>query len=225
VIRVLSAKKAVWLATLAVVLSAALIAPALAVQSPLILADSTSHVSEETSSKDIDESSVSPAGAASPPSLDLSLPSDVAETSTVPTDRPAVRRSSTSVATLSPTPVAAVPAPQETLAPTPAPTQAPIVQQPVVAPVVGTVDVSQVTPENGLGEAILQWSSIPGATEYRIYKTGTIRPSWRLFYMYPSSITSITIFDQPGSIAIYKIMAVVNFKENLIGEAIYEPTS
>jgi hypothetical protein len=81
-----------------------------------------------------------------------------------------------------------------------------------------------VLPGDGIGEAVLQWSSIPGATEYRIYKTGTIRPSWRLFYVYPPSITSITIFDQPGSIAIYKIMPVINSKEVFMGEAIYEPT-
>jgi hypothetical protein len=225
VIKVFSAKNAVWLAALAVVLSAALIAPALAVQSSLVIAGSTSYVPEETSSKDIDESSASTAGTASPSPLNLSSPSDVAETSTVLTDRPAVRPSPTSVATLSPTPVVTAPVPQQTLAPTPAPTQAPVIQQPAATPVVGTVDVSQVAPGDGIGEAVLQWSSIPGATEYRIYKTGTIRPSWRLFYIYPSSITSITIFDQPGSIAIYKIMAVVNFKENLIGEAIYEPTN
>jgi hypothetical protein len=228
VIRVFSTKKAIGLAALVVGLSAAIIAPALAVQSSLILPGSNSYVSEETSSKAVDESPASPAGTVSPPSIDSSSPpSDVDKPSTAPLDRPAVGSSPTPVVTLSPTP-------QETSAPAPTPvqapivqqpTQAPIVQQPTAAPVVGTVSVSQVTPENGLGEAVLQWSSIPGATEYRIFKTGTIRPSWRLFYIYPSSITSITIFDQPGSIAIYKIMAVINSQETLLGEVTYRPTN
>jgi hypothetical protein len=119
----------------------------------------------------------------------------------------------------------AAPAPQETTAPAPAPTQAPVVQQPVAAPVVGTVSVSPVLPGNGTGEAVLQWSSIPGISEYRIYKTGTIRPSWRLFYVYPPSITSITIFDQPGAIAIYILMVVINSEETLLGEVTYRPAN
>jgi len=218
VIRVFSTKKAVGLAALVVGLSAAIIAPALAVQSSLVLPGSTSYMPQETSFKAVDESPASPAGTVSPSPIDLSPPSDEAKTATANLDKPAVGSFPTSVATLSPTP-------QETSSPAPTPTQAPIVQQPTQAPIVGTVGVSQVLPGNGTGEAVLQWSSIPGISEYRIYKTGTIRPSWRLFYVYPPSITSITIFDQPGAIAIYKIMVVVNSEETLLGEVTYRPTN
>lgn len=228
-IRVFSAKKAVWLAALAVGLSAAIIAPALAVQSSLTLAGSSSYIPEEAASENLDESSASPSEEVSSPSLNLSAPSGVADPDTVPAPSdPVAVPSPAPVTGLTATPRFSTPEPQETSSPTPTqtpvPTQAPTVQQPVAGPVVGTVSVSQVTPENGLGEAILQWSSIPGITEYRIYKTGTIRPSWRLFYVYPPSVTSITIFDQPGSIAIYKIMVVIDFKETLLGEVTYQPT-
>jgi hypothetical protein len=213
------------MAALIFALSAAIVAPALGVQSSSIFSSPTTYVPEETTSKDVESSQASPTGTVSPYSLDLSPPSDVAEPSTAPTAKPAVEATPTPVATLSPTPVAGVPAPQETSAPAPTPTQAPAVQQPPTDPVVGVVTVSQVFPTNGGGEAVLQWSSIPGATEYRIFKTGTIRPSWRLFYVYPSSITSITIFDKPGAIAIYKIMVVVDSKETLLGEVVYKPTN
>lgn len=214
------------MAALVFALSATIVAPALGVQSSFIFSSPTIYVPEETIPKDVESSQASPTGTVSPYSLDLSLPSDVAEPSTASTtEKPEVEATPTPVATLSPTPVAAVPAPQETSAPAPTPTQAPAVQQPPTDPVVGVVTVSQVFPTNGGGEAVLQWSSIPGATEYRIFKTGTIRPSWRLFYVYPSSITSITIFDKPGAIAIYKIMVVVDSKETLLGEVVYKPTN
>jgi hypothetical protein len=223
-----STKKAVGLAALAIGLSAAIVAPALGVQNSLIFTAPAAELSEEVSPKNVDESLTSPAGTVSPFSLDQSLPSSPAEPSTTPSPTPVVKPTQAPVATSAPAPVVvAAPAPQETAAPAPAPTPtpAPVVQQPPTAPVVGTVGVSQVLPGNGTGEAVLQWSSIPSATEYRIYKTGSIRPTWRLFYVYPSSITSITIFDQPGAIAIYKIMAVINSQETLLGEVTYRPAS
>ena len=221
-----STKKAVWLAALAIGLSAAIVAPALGVQNSFVSVSSNTPVSEDTSPKDVGESLTRPAGIVDPSPLDPSVPSDTDKTPTTPSPAPVVKPTPTPLATSTPTPVVvAAPAPQETKAPAPTPTQAPVVQQPVAAPVVGTVSVSPVLPVNGTGEAVLQWSSIPGISEYRIYKTGTIRPTWRLFYVYPPSITSITIFDQPGSIAIYKIMPVINSKEVFMGEAIYEPTN
>jgi len=229
-IKTFSTKKAVGLAALAIGLSAAIVAPALGVQSSFVFVGSDTSVSEDFSPKDVDNSLTRPAGVVSPSALDQSVSSDTAKAPTTPTPLRAVDTTPTSVAASTPVPVAiAVPAPQEVKAPaptpSPTPTPAPVVQQPPTAPVVGTVGVSQILPGNGTGEAVLQWSSIPSATEYRIYKTGTIRPSWRLFYVYPPSITSITIFDQPGSIAIYKIMPVINSKEVFMGEAIYEPTN
>jgi len=224
-----STKKVVGLAVLAIGLSAVIVAPATGVQSSFVFAGTTTSIPQESVSKDVDTDLTRPTGTVDPYSLDLSRPSEVVEPATAPSSSPAAKPTTTPVAVLATAPVVSDSAPQEAPDPTPAPTpsstQAPVVQQPTTAPVVGTVSVSQVTPGTGIGEAVLQWSSIPGATEYRIFKTGTIRPSWRLFYIYPSSITSITIFDQPGSIAIYKIMVVVDFKETFLGEVTYRPAS
>jgi hypothetical protein len=224
-----STKKVVGLAALAIGLSAAIVAPAMGVQSSFVFAGTTTSIPQGSVSKDVGTDLTRPTGTVDPYSLDLSQPSEVVEPATAPSSSPAAKPTTAPVAVLATAPVVSDPAPQETPDPTPAPapssTQAPVVQQPTTAPVVGTVSVSQVTPGTGIGEAVLQWSSIPGATEYRIFKTGTIRPSWRLFYVYPSSITSITIFDQPGSIAIYKIMVVVDSKETFLGEVTYRPAS
>jgi hypothetical protein len=225
VIERISTKKAAGLVVIVVALSAAIVAPALGVQSPLIFSSPNSYVSEETTSKDVDESQASPAGTVSPSPLDSSLSNDVADPSIAPTARPTAEATPTPIATLSPAPVVVAPAPQNTSAPVSTPTQAPVVQQPPTSAVVGTISVSQVLPGDGIGQAVLQWYLVPGGTEYRIYKTGSIRPAWRLFYVYPPSITSITIFDIPGSIALYKIMAVVNDKEVFLGEVTYIPTS
>ena len=224
-IKRISLKKAAGLAVIVIALSAAIVGPALGVQSPLIFSSPNGYVSEETTSKDADESQASPAGVVSPSALDLSLPSDVVEPSITPNARPAAEATPTPEITLPPAPVVATPTPQVTSAPVPTPTQAPVIQQPPTSTVVGTISVSQVLPGDGIGQAILQWYLVPGGTEYRIYKTGSIRPAWRLFYVYPPSITSITIFDMPGSIALYKIMAVVNDKEIFLGEVTYIPTS
>jgi len=195
-----STKKVVGLAVLAIGLSAVIVAPATGVQSSFVFAGTTTSIPQESVSKDVDTDLTRPTGTVDPYSLDLSRPSEVVEPATAPSSSPAAKPTTTPVAVLATAPVVSDSAPQEAPDPTPAPTpsstQAPVVQQPTTAPVVGTVSVSQVTPGTGIGEAVLQWSSIPGATEYRIFKTGTIRPSWRLFYIYPSSITSITIFDQ-----------------------------
>ena len=224
-----STKKNVGLAALAIILFAAIFGQTPRVQSSFVPTDATTSTSQGAVSEDVDGNLTRPAGTAAPYSLDLSSPSEDIKPSTAPSSSPSAKPSSASVAVLASALGEPAPEPQETSAPTPtqvpAPTQAPVVQEPNSAPIVGTVSVSQVTPGTGIGEAVLQWSSIPGATEYRIFKTGTIRPSWRLFYVYPSSITSITIFDQPGSIAIYKIMVVVNSKETFLGEVTYRPAS
>ena len=225
-----STKKNVGLTALAFVLSAAVIGPPPGAQSSYVSTDATTSASQGAISEESNWGLTRPAGTAAPYFLDSSLPSGTVKPSTAQSSGPSAKPSSASVAVLATALGEPAPESQETSAPTPTqaaapiPTQAPIAQEPNNASVVGTVKVSRVLPGDGIGEAILQWSSIPGATEYRIYKTGTIRPSWRLFYVYPPSITSITIFDQPGSIAIYKIMPVINSKEVFMGEAIYEPT-
>jgi hypothetical protein len=229
VIERFSTKKNVGLAVLAFVLSAAIIGPPPGAKSSFVSTNSNTSTSQGATSEDVGGSLTRPAGTAAPYSLDLSSPSQAIKPSTAPSSSPSAKPSFASVAVLASALEEPAPEPQETSAPTPtqvpAPTQSPVVQEPNSAPIIGTVGVSQVTTGTGIGEAVLQWSSIPGATEYRIFKTGTIRPSWRLFYIYPSSVTSITIFDQPGSIAIYKIMVVINYEETLLGEVTYRPTS
>ena len=92
-----------------------------------------------------------------------------------------------------------------------------------VAPV-STVDTVRVT-QQGPGSlfALLEWPAVAGATEYRIFKTGSIRPRWRLFWITPSSLTQHTISDKPRSIAIYRVVALVNNREKDLGEFIYRP--
>lgn len=71
--------------------------------------------------------------------------------------------------------------------------------------------------------ATLQWSAVAAATEYRIYKTGSIRPRWRLFYFTSPAVTSKLVSDRPGAIAIYRVTAMVNYREVLIGRFTYFP--
>jgi hypothetical protein len=86
---------------------------------------------------------------------------------------------------------------------------------------VDTVRVTQQGP--GSLFALLEWPAVAGATEYRIFKTGSIRPKWRLFWITPSSLTQHTISDKPRSIAIYRVVALVNNREKDLGEFIYRP--
>ena len=71
--------------------------------------------------------------------------------------------------------------------------------------------------------ATLSWTPALEATSYRIYKTGTIRPTWRLFAIMPAAASSRTVADRPGAIAVYRVMAVIKFREVLVGEVIYQP--
>jgi hypothetical protein len=84
------------------------------------------------------------------------------------------------------------------------------------------VSISQWRPGSLL--ATLQWTPSALASSYRIYKTGTIRPTWRLFAIMPAAAISRTVADRPGAIAVYRVMAVVNSREVLVGEVIYRPT-
>jgi hypothetical protein len=68
------------------------------------------------------------------------------------------------------------------------------------------------------------WSSVDGADSYQIYKTGSIRPGWRLFWVSPGSATYMNISDEPGSIAIYRVIALVGSESILLGEFEYYPT-
>ena len=83
------------------------------------------------------------------------------------------------------------------------------------------VRVTQLTP--GSPFALLEWPAVTGATSYRVFKTGTIRPRWRLFAMLPARVTSRTVADKPGAIAIYRVVAVVGSKEVDLGSFTYFP--
>ena len=85
------------------------------------------------------------------------------------------------------------------------------------------VRVTQFSPGTSSGAGLLEWLPVAGATEYRIYKTGSIRPSWRLFAITPKTVTNRKIADKPGAIAIYKVTALVNYKEVLVGSFTYSP--
>jgi hypothetical protein len=39
----------------------------------------------------------------------------------------------------------------------------------------------------------------------------------------PAAANSRTVADRPGAIAVYMVMAVVNSREVLVGEVIYQP--
>jgi hypothetical protein len=69
----------------------------------------------------------------------------------------------------------------------------------------------------------LEWTPIPGATQYLIHKTGTIRPYWRLFWVMPGNMTSMTVTDKPGAIAVYRITAIVDYREVIVGRFNYRP--
>jgi hypothetical protein len=191
--------------------------------------DIVNTLSQDAKSTTIEQNS-SPASESAPLELD-----DTTTTPTLKVSVPPTTAEANSSTTQAPTPTqsqaptrAAVPAapiePVAAIAPVvePAPIETTTPEVPA-APIALFVEVFQEAPGSYFGT--LEWSSVPGATEYRIYKTGTIRPTWRLFYVYPTSITSITISDMPGAIAIYKLIAVVNNKEVLIGEATYRPSN
>lgn len=87
-----------------------------------------------------------------------------------------------------------------------------------------TAQVVRIT-QQGVGSyfATLEWPIVPRATEYRIYKTGSIRPKWRLFYIAPSVANKMIVSDKPGAIAIYRLSALVNSREVPMGEVVYFP--
>jgi hypothetical protein len=87
-----------------------------------------------------------------------------------------------------------------------------------------TSEVVRVT-QQGKGSyfGLLQWPSVANATEYRIYKTGSIRPSWRLFHIAPARVTSRIVSDRPAVVAIYRLFALVNSREVFMGEVVYIP--
>lgn len=71
--------------------------------------------------------------------------------------------------------------------------------------------------------ALLQWIPLPGATEYRIYNALSYRPTWKLIFIAPATSTNRNIVDRPGTVSVYRIVAVVNGKEVNMGRYYYYP--
>lgn len=96
------------------------------------------------------------------------------------------------------------------------------VKQSTSASISAPVMVTQI---GGAGShfGLLEWTPITGATEYRIHKTGSIRPTWRLFFVAPASMTRLEVSDKPGAIAVYRVTAIVSSREVLVGRFNYKP--
>jgi len=107
----------------------------------------------------------------------------------------------------------------EPVLPEPEPIEPPVVDEPLVPEVTVT--------QNAAGSLFgkVSWTPVEGATQYRIYKTGTIRPGWRLFWTSDGTSTHRNISDAIGSISIYRVVAMVDSREIVLGEVRYEPTS
>lgn len=104
-------------------------------------------------------------------------------------------------------------------APDPAPISSPVPEQIQLPEAVSVVQAG-----SGSFFGILSWNSIPGATSYLIYKTGSIRPGWRQFASVSVGTNNMTISDKPGAVAVYRIVAIVNGSEVEIGTVKYFPS-
>jgi subtilisin family serine protease len=106
--------------------------------------------------------------------------------------------------------------------PDPKSISAPVLEIDPGEPLEFPVLVTQESPGSYFGT--LKWEPLDGARDYRVYKTGSIRPGWRLFWSTNSDLISRTISDKPGSISIYRVVAVFGSKEIELGSFEYIPT-
>jgi hypothetical protein len=88
---------------------------------------------------------------------------------------------------------------------------------------VGSVQVTQIAPGTTSGRGLLEWPAVAGATEYRIYKTGTIRPTWRLVFVVVGTANSRKVVDKIGATAMYRVTALVSSRETPVGSFVYSP--
>ena len=95
---------------------------------------------------------------------------------------------------------------------------------PTAYPASSTADSVRVT-QQGPGSffGLLEWPAVDGATRYMIFKTGSIRPYWRLFWIAPGGMTSLEVSDKPGAIAVYRVVATVGGREVNLGRFNYKP--
>lgn len=102
---------------------------------------------------------------------------------------------------------------------TPEPTEPPIVEEPILPEY--SVEVVQRSVGSNVG--LLRWSEVTDAEGYKVYKTGSIRPGWRLYWVAESTWFEKTVVDKVGAIAIYRVVALVGSKEVEVGTFEYMP--
>lgn len=83
--------------------------------------------------------------------------------------------------------------------------------------------VRVVQSEPGSTLARLEWSPVDGASGYDIYKTGSIRPYWRIFWRSGPTASYRTVSDSVDAIAVYRVIAKVGGSRILLGEYTYFP--
>lgn len=120
--------------------------------------------------------------------------------------------------------------------PEPEPSEPPTVDEPIVPEPEVTEPDPVAEPENdielfvivtqrepGSIFATIEWSTYPEADKYLIYRTGQIKPGWRVLWDVDNLTTSQLIAEEPGYISIYRIVALVGTEEIEIGEFKYRP--
>lgn len=125
-----------------------------------------------------------------------------------------------------PEPVVTEPAPEpEPVVAEPEPVPDPVTDtNPVGDPVQVDYNLQAVQSEPGSRIGWLSWDLIEGAT-YKIYKTGTIRPSWRQVSTVNEGRNIYLLSDLANSLSIYKVVAVLGTQEIEMGEIKYKPTN
>lgn len=112
------------------------------------------------------------------------------------------------------------PEPESSPGPGPDPTPEPETPEPTAPE--NAVSVTQDLDRKNLG--LLEWSLVGGASKYKIYVSSSVRPGFRLFWVAEKDWSSRTVVHKPGVIAIYRVIAIINSSEVLLGEFKYEPT-
>lgn len=106
----------------------------------------------------------------------------------------------------------------------PEPSEPPVVDNPIVPdPEEAQLFVRVTQSAIGSGRAVLEWSQLDQAEGYKIYKTSSIRPGWRQYASVSQAAYYRNVIDKPGSIAIYRVVAIISGKEVEIGTFEYFP--
>lgn len=112
------------------------------------------------------------------------------------------------------------PAPEPEVTPEPEPEpETPVEPEPEAPELFVTVTQKEV----GSGRAVLEWSQLANADSYKIYKTSSIRPGWRLYATVSKNAYYRNVIDKPGGVAIYRVVALVSSSEVEVGIFEYFP--